>query len=307
MDFDEHIVLQAVTDFCRNRRVDRWSRVRTVPTLGKAFDIIHLKEPDRSWSSIIGRPRADDIAESWRPPSRGAAERAAYEHILRRYDRTFSGERPARPWFLSTILVSVHHWARSSRSMRTAYNHGLGWIIPANKDVLCVPRPILRCTEGPTAILHNDTGRKAVEWSDGNGYYFLHGVPFSAPLYTKVINAELTLDEVAALGNADLRSIALSYMSFERLTKNANTRLLDTGVKGTELYRLPLPHRIARDRVGGYGGYDYFIFMRDSSHPEREFIEWVDPTIGRQRNAELCQAHAFGISVEEWLSIEQEG
>jgi hypothetical protein len=47
--------------------------------------------------------------------------------------------------------------------------------------------------------------------------------------------------------------------------------------------------------------------MRDASHPEREFIEWVDPEIGKQRNAELCQARAFGVSLDEWLSIEQEG
>jgi hypothetical protein len=60
-------------------------------------------------------------------------------------------------------------------------------------------------------------------------------------------------------------------------------------------------------RKQGYGGYDYFINMRDASHPEREFIEWVDPHIGRQRNAELCQAHGFGISLDEWLSIKQEG
>jgi hypothetical protein len=73
------------------------------------------------------------------------------------------------------------------------------------------------------------------------------------------------------------------------------------------LYRLPLPPRLARDRKTSYGGFDYFIHMRDASHPEREFIEWVDPRIGRQRNAELCQAHAFGISLDEWLSIEQEG
>jgi hypothetical protein len=56
-----------------------------------------------------------------------------------------------------------------------------------------------------------------------------------------------------------------------------------------------------------YGGFDYFIHMRDASHPERRFIEWVDPQIGRQRNAELCQAHAFGISLDDWLSIEHEG
>jgi hypothetical protein len=70
---------------------------------------------------------------------------------------------------------------------------------------------------------------------------------------------------------------------------------------------LPLPPRIRSDRVRGYGGYDYIIHMRDASHPDREFIEWVEPAIGSQRNAELCQAHAFGISLEDWLSIRQEG
>jgi hypothetical protein len=46
--------------------------------------------------------------------------------------------------------------------------------------------------------------------------------------------------------------------------------------------------------------------MRDASHPERDFIEWVDPQIGRLRDAELCQAQTFGISLDDWLSIEQE-
>jgi hypothetical protein len=78
-------------------------------------------------------------------------------------------------------------------------------------------------------------------------------------------------------------------------------------VRGTALYRLPLPPRIARDRKRDYGEFDYFIHMRDASHREREFIEWVDPRIGRQRNAEMCQAHAFGISLDDWLSVEQEG
>ena len=80
---------------------------------------------------------------------------------------------------------------------------------------------------------------------------------------------------------------------------------MDTGAKGTSLYRLPLPLRMIEDRV--QGNFDYFIHMRDASYPEREFVEWVDPRVGSQRNADLCQAHAFGISLEQWLAIEQEG
>jgi hypothetical protein len=91
------------------------------------------------------------------------------------------------------------------------------------------------------------------------------------------------------------------------LAIESDAEVLDRGARGTPLYRLALPPRSARDRKRGYRDYDYFIHMRDASHPERQFVEWVDPQLGRQRDAELCQAHAFGISLDDWLSIDQEG
>jgi hypothetical protein len=121
-----------------------------------------------------------------------------------------------------------------------------------------------------------------------------------------VADHRLSMHDIAALDNADQRAIALLYLTFEQLVAESGAELLDTGVKGTSLYRLPLPPPLADDRSRGYGRYDYFIHMRDASHPEREFVEWVDPQIGEQRNAEMCQAHAFGISLNEWLAIEEE-
>lgn len=44
-----------------------------------------------------------------------------------------------------------------------------------------------------------------------------------------------------------------------------------------------------------------------SGHHEREFIEWVDPEIGRLCNVELRLTHTFGISLKDWLAVEQEG
>jgi hypothetical protein len=170
-----------------------------------------------------------------------------------------------------------------------------------------VPTPVVRVAEGRADVVHDDTGRMAVIWPDGHGYYFLHGSEFDKRLYFQVINHDLLIQDIAALDNADQRAIALQYLTFEQLALHSDAELLDRGVRGTALYRLPLPPRIARDRVQSYGGFDYFIHMRDASHPEREFVEWVDPQIGKQRNAELCQAHAFGISLEDWLSIEYEG
>jgi hypothetical protein len=168
-----------------------------------------------------------------------------------------------------------------------------------------VPTPVVRVAEGRPDVLHDDTGELAIEWPDGSGYYFLQGVEFDKRLYFQVINHDLLIQDIAALDNVDQRAIA--YLTFEQLVLDSDAELLDRGVRGTALYRLPLRPRIARDRKPNYGGLDYFIHMRDASHPEREFIEWVDPEIGKQRNAELCQAHAFGISLEDWLSIEQEG
>ncbi len=50
---------------------------------------------------------------------------------------------------------------------------------------------------------------------------------------------------------------------------------------------------------------DHVLLIQDIA--EREFIEWVDPEIGRLCNAELCQARAFGISLGDWLAVEQQG
>jgi hypothetical protein len=137
--------------------------------------------------------------------------------------------------------------------------------------------------------------------------YFLQGVEFGKFWYFRIVRHEILIQEIANLPNVDQRAVALQHMDFDQLVGDSDAELLDRGVKGTRLYRLYLPGRIARDRKHAYGKYDYFIYMRDASHPDREFIEWVDPAIGRLRDAELCQAHAFGITLDEWLSIDQEG
>lgn len=77
-------------------------------------------------------------------------------------------------------------------------------------------------------------------------------------------------------------------------------------VRGIALRRLELSPRLARDCNLATAGYDYFIHMRDAGHPARGLIESVEPEIGRRRNAELRQAAIFGISLDNWLSIQQE-
>ena len=258
MAFDADAVTTLVGEFCRHRRVDRYSSLRVIPTLTDAFDILARNGPDQRWRNLLGRSCPADAPHRVRSDPAVAAERSAFAHTLNTYGHNNFDHltRGGPAWFLRPGVVSAGHWSRFSQSIHTARQHGLGWLIPASRDI---------------------------------------------------IGGTLSPYQVAGLRNVDHRSIALRYLTFEGLVTTGGAELLDVGVRGTRLYRLRLPPRLAADRVRGYGRYDYFIHMRDASHPEREFIEWVDPAVAAHRNAELCQAHAFGIPLEVWLSVELEG
>jgi hypothetical protein len=309
MSSDTDMVTELVIEFCRRRGVADGSRFRMVANLDAAFDVLVMKGPDERWKTIASRACGDDFPETLPGNVGTLAERTVFDHAVRQYNRDNAAHltRRAGAWCLKPVVVSAQHWSRLSTTIRTAHGLGLGWILPANKDVLLVPRPALRCAEDRPSVLHEDADRMAVEWADGSGYHFLRGCPFDPMLYSKTIDGTLSVSQIANLGNADQRSIALSYMPFENLVAAPGVTLLDVGAKGTALYALRLPDSIARDRVRGYGDVDYFIHMRDASHPEREFVEWVDPRIAASRNAELCQAHAFGITLSQWIAVEQEG
>ena len=120
------------------------------------------------------------------------------------------------------------------------------------------------------------------------------------------IGHELLIQDVAALDTADHRAIALQYLTFEQLVLDSERNCSIAVSAGHPSTAWSYHPRLARDRRTEHGGYDYSIHMRDASHPERKFVEWVDPQVGKQRDAELCQAYAFGISLDRVLSIEQD-
>lgn len=306
--FADDEVLSLVDRFCVGRRVRQATRFTVTANLDEALRIIELKGPDQRWSTILGRSDRSDAVQESMPIPTASFERQVFDSALRvRHQSARPSARPGRPWHLSHLVVSAAHWTRLSAALRSAYRLGLGWMVPANREVLLVPRPQLHTAEGRNDVLHEDTGKPAAQWVDGSGYYFLQGAPFDPDTYAAVIAGNLSLWQIAELSDADQRSIALTYLSFENLLAKASARLVDRGRKGTTLYRILLPARMVEDRPRGYGMFDYFIHMRDASHPEREFVEWVDPAIALEGDAELCQAHAFGITLDEWLSIEQEG
>lgn len=299
-------VLALVEEFCRHRRVAARTRFTVAPNLAEALWVIHRNGPDQRWSKIAARGQRADMPTDSVVAARVRAERRILEVSIQE-EGSFRVGGSARPWFLSHTVVSLAHWARFSTLLREAHAAGLGWLVPADRRVVLVSLPRMSMAEGHRDVLHDDSGRQAVEWADGTGFYFLHDTLFGPSLYRQVIGSELTLAQLCLLPSVDQRSIALSYMTFDALIGRTGARLIDRGVRGTSLFELRLPPQLKRDRPPSYGDFDYFIHMRDASHPEREFVEWVDPHIGARGDAELCQAHAFGISLNDWLSIEQAG
>lgn len=301
MVFHRERVIELVTDFYRSIGVDEDTRFLVIQNLDEAVNLaVHSKADERltDIAASLGSTSVQELDDD-RRGLRDVHE-VVFRHAVER------AERALRLWLKVPAIAAAQAGAKSA-ALTEANRQGLGWLIPTRHTAIMVPLPVVRVAEGQPGILHDDTGRMAVVWPDGHGHYYLQGSEFDKRRYFQIINHELLIQDIAALDNADQRAIALQYLTFEQLVLDSDAQLIDRGVRGTALYRLPLPPRIARDRKPGYGEFDYFIHMRDASHPEREFIEWVDPEIGKQRHAELCQAWAFGISLDDWLSIEHEG
>lgn len=301
MRFDRRRVVELVTDFYREHGAQDGTAFVVVLNLDDALRMAGAHGPDSRLADIPSRLAARSVQElDANHRVFGVMHDLLLRHVVQ---RDISGQRAM--WLRRAVVVS----AAGGRPgpIGRACCHGLGWLFAASRVAIIVPTPVMRFAEGQPDVFHDDTGRMAVVWPDGHGYYFLHGTEFDKRRYFQIINHDLLIQDIAALDNADQRAIALQYLTFEQLVLDSDAELLDRGARGTSLYRLELPPRLARDRRPDYGGYDYFIHMRDASHPEREFVEWVDPRVGRQRDAELCQAQAFGISLDDWLSIELEG
>ena len=132
----------------------------------------------------------------------------------------------------------------------------------------------------------------AIEWKDGFKLHYLHGVHFDEATWKKIVNQEITLETLGEITNADQRAVAVQMLKPELLLKQVKAKLIHTGIKGTRLYEVP--------NFMDTGDTEYCMRMK---HPslKTEYLEWVEPSIGKQGDADVCQANAFGIPLEDYL------
>jgi hypothetical protein len=165
------------------------------------------------------------------------------------------------------------------------------WIVPLQDGAGFCERPI-RIARDTNNLLHYDQGA-AVEWGSGYKQHYLHGVYFGEDLYNKIINEEIDLENLGLIENADQRAIAVQMLRPDRLLKQVGAKLINTGIKGTKLYQV--------DNFLGTNETEYCMKMEHPTIKGKFYIEWVEPSVGKKKDADLCQATAFGISKEDYL------
>lgn len=265
--FDAKRAVAAAVDFCTTYDVARHTAYSVVPQLDQALRIASRTGPDRRWRRMARWSGNHDIE--------GLPETVLLTDERDVLYNRFVAALPEADWLPPNTVISVSRWARFSPAMREAQRLGLGWIVPVQREVLLVPMPATRYADSDARVLHCDTGRPAIEWSDGTGPYYLHGSEFDEGLYRAVLGGELSLHAIAAIRRAEQRSIAMRYLTFDE-AEAAGARLLGNGV-----HRLALPPRLARNR----GVFAYFIRLGDS-----QSIQWVDPRTVDDNPMELWHA-----------------
>jgi hypothetical protein len=258
--FDAAAAIALAIDFCITHDVHHRTEYSVVPSLDQALRIASMTGPDPRWRRLARWSGNNEVE--------GLPETVLLKDERDVLYNRFVAALPDADWLPPNTVISVSRWARFSPPMRKAQQLGLGWILPIRGEVLLVPMPVTRYGPAGTHVLHCDTGRPAIEWSDGTGPYYLHGAEFDETLYRAVLAGALSVRYIASIRNADQRAIAMRYLTFDEAAA-AGAEPVDG-----DTYRLALPPRLAGSRRVDQGAFAYFTRLGDS-----QSIQWADPRI----------------------------
>jgi hypothetical protein len=152
----------------------------------------------------------------------------------------------------------------------------------------------------PIRLVRNQAGRlhydhdKAIEWADGTGFYYLHGVKFKKEDWERIVSQDVTLSEFAQMGlNNEQRPAALQMLRPDRLLEQVHAKLVNTGKRGVELYEVP--------NFMDTGDTEYCLKMEHPSIEGKLYLEWVQPKVGRKHDADLAMASNRSITKQQYL------
>jgi hypothetical protein len=161
-------------------------------------------------------------------------------------------------------------------------------------DTAYIVRKPIRLVREPSGRLHYDHD-KAIEWADGTGYYYLHGVEFKQTDFERITSQEITLEEFAQMNlSNEQRPAALQMLRADRLLEQVHAQLVHTGKRGVELYAVP--------NFMNTGDTEYCTKMEHPTIKGKLYLEWVRPEVGKKQDADLAMASNRNLTKEEYLS-----
>ena len=189
----------------------------------------------------------------------------------------------------------IQERAEAYQKVCESVNH----IWPNKGFVMVCARPI-KILRNVNGRLHSEEG-KAIEYSDGWGLYVLHGVRMDKELHEKIVRKLLSFEEIMKLENIEHRMIALKYLPFKSLMEGAVGKLVDTGMKGNELWLI--------DNKKIFSNPEYFLHYYCPS-TKREYVKCVEREWALLPDGNLSADKAQGVShkftLEEYLSLTAE-
>jgi hypothetical protein len=146
--------------------------------------------------------------------------------------------------------------------------------------------------------MHSDQ-KKAIEWKDGTGYYYLDGVYFEEDLWKKVVSKKMTFSEIMKIEISDQRTVALKYNPQAIIKENA--KLIHKDDRNNELYL------IENSEINKITNFPKMWFVKMICPTGRVFVEGVDPDFAeKHQNATECQAELCGLVLSEYQMMNLE-
>ena len=180
-----------------------------------------------------------------------------------------------------------------SKFMKEAIYNGLGFIVNLEKIVIAIPMP--RFTKDENRRLHN-TEKPAVVWYDGFEEYYLWGIKLNKKMWEKIVSKKMSFKEIMALSNIEQRMVALKMLGAEELLKQVNAKLIDKSELGNELYEV----------IDVFPQKEWFLKYKCPS-TNRVYVKCVDRAVGQKGSADEAQAWAHKFTLQEYLSLKNQG
>jgi len=175
----------------------------------------------------------------------------------------------------------------------------VNYVWPNTEFVIVCDRP--KHIRRKNGQLHSDQG-KAIEYKDGWGLFALDGVVIKdEKMYWDIVKQSLTMAELFAIPDADVRAVALKY-SGERILEEG-AELLDEHRTAGKLFL------ITKTKLNEITEHKEIYMLRmECPSTGRVFVEAVEPAYAKQHPYAMhCQAFLSGIPVELYSRIRNHG